>query len=606
MSPVDNGIASQDDTSLPLDAYGADDFMFDEDTEVTDVHWIGTRYKGPQDFCIEFYEDFCGIEPGASFAGPFCFEDWQVIKIPRPGGWWEFRVDLPTGVEFDAGVKYWISIWGDFDFLPGGWQFFWGIHYDPPTPVKLSEAVFKSAFFGMPDWVSASCWFGISYDHCFQLTALPNHDVGVIDIVSPNECTGFMCGCLPVIVKVANMGKFDETDVPVWVQIRRYQFKDGFEAGGVWSPEGPAFAFEITGTDSGNPSVVTPYKGFNMLEFKSGNGFIGHYNIWTLAPESFVDKCKPVLRFFMWHDNLGSDDYIEVLINDGMTTHTVGPQFQRICCPGCDEGWIEHTVDLSAFVGEPFIWVGFHGYADGNPTAYNLHIDEVATFDNEFYAETTVDIGVGEEKDVEFDECWTPCQWQDAISNKKVVYEIESCTELDTDQVPINDCRKEILVLHFPFLYDVAAIAVDEPEPVGDCPEYKLCGTIKNVGQFEMCCFKAKMTVSEIGSPFSIWLDTQQGNGYTVPPGWTKGYQYTWYWSTWSNYISLPGVTAPNGRMYWYYPYAGYSSDLTSPKVNTAMASLLELKFAHEVNHYSASYPYQLNIDIRPDIVQIG
>ena len=78
---------------------------------------------------------------------------------------YDYSVDLPTPVEFVANTKYWISIQGIGDFPP---QSGWAMHNDS---ILLHEALFKSVYFGYPNWTNGSTVYGSPFDMCFQLTS---------------------------------------------------------------------------------------------------------------------------------------------------------------------------------------------------------------------------------------------------------------------------------------------------------------------------------------------------------------------------------------------------------------------------------------------------
>jgi hypothetical protein len=170
-----------------LDSEPADDFMFDVDQLVNDVHWIGGYYNGPPndgdfDWRVTFYnDDGTGTRPGAVFA-TWDFPNAQVnetfIEYTNPsdpdyGAYYSYSVTLPTTLTFIAGTKYWISIQGLGDTAP---QSGWGIHSDQ---ILLHEAVFRSVYFSLPDWTDITALLGYPADMCFQLTfegeEWPNH-----------------------------------------------------------------------------------------------------------------------------------------------------------------------------------------------------------------------------------------------------------------------------------------------------------------------------------------------------------------------------------------------------------------------------------------------
>ncbi len=178
----DNSLAAQYDPDYPLDAYPADDFYFEEDTEVGDVHWIGAYFNGdpePFDWCISFMnDDGTGNAPDShpqdpSFAGPFCYTWEEIEKVDLGDGYFEMSVDLPENIMFPGCYKFWISIWGEGSVYP---QSMWGCHYQP---ILLHQAVFGSDYFGFPYWSDSEDVLGNPADMCFQLTrkCYPNIDV---------------------------------------------------------------------------------------------------------------------------------------------------------------------------------------------------------------------------------------------------------------------------------------------------------------------------------------------------------------------------------------------------------------------------------------------
>jgi len=176
----DNGMnydalgASQYDSDIQLDPIEADDFMFSMDQPVNDVHWIGGYWNGPPDdgnfdWEIKFYNDDGSLtKPGAEiatyyYANANVNETW-IDGVPGDVNFYSYSVTLPSTMTFGAGVKYWISIQGIGIYPP---QSGWGYH---ESPILLHQAVFKSVYFGYPDWVNTEVVFGGPVDMCFQLT----------------------------------------------------------------------------------------------------------------------------------------------------------------------------------------------------------------------------------------------------------------------------------------------------------------------------------------------------------------------------------------------------------------------------------------------------
>jgi len=174
-----DGLAAAQYDPAALDAYQADDFYFEVDTDVNDVHWIGgywnTNYQqGAFDWCISFYvDDGTGTAPSGhpqtpSYAGPFCFA-WndigkELIQDTGTSIYYRLSVILPETLTFTGSEKYWISIWGEGAFPP---QSGWGYHQ---IPITLNPAVWGSDYFVLPFWTPGFDVLGYDHDMCFQLT----------------------------------------------------------------------------------------------------------------------------------------------------------------------------------------------------------------------------------------------------------------------------------------------------------------------------------------------------------------------------------------------------------------------------------------------------
>jgi uncharacterized repeat protein (TIGR01451 family) len=173
MEDWDGLAATQWDETIQFDCHVADDFHFEVDTEVFDVHWIGGYWNGDPaefDWCISFFKDDgsgeapVGTPYEPSHAGPFCFA-WAELTVEDLGdGYYKLSVDLPESILFNACEKYWISIWGAGAYPP---QSGWAYHQDPIT---LSPAVWGSNYFGFAFWTPSFDVQGFDHDQCFQLT----------------------------------------------------------------------------------------------------------------------------------------------------------------------------------------------------------------------------------------------------------------------------------------------------------------------------------------------------------------------------------------------------------------------------------------------------
>jgi hypothetical protein len=166
-------VSSQWDTAYDLDSIAADDFILEAPlTIVTGVHWIGGYWSFPHDgdfdWEITFYvDDGTGTRPGAIAAGPFRFPEDQCNQTGLPeDGYYDYSVDLADPVSLAADEKYWMSIQGIGDFPPHSG---WGFH----ESILLHMLVFKSVYYGYPDWTDSSEVFDTPYDAAFQLTGIP-------------------------------------------------------------------------------------------------------------------------------------------------------------------------------------------------------------------------------------------------------------------------------------------------------------------------------------------------------------------------------------------------------------------------------------------------
>jgi hypothetical protein len=187
LGPVvwDNGMeytglgAAQKDDQYPFYAECADDFMFEEATEVCDVHWVGGYWNEPDLYnkvhwpweITFYYDDGSGERPGTLFLGPFEFDNSTytetLIDDTGTSVYYEFSVDLDENYQFPADEKFWLTIRGVGFFPP---QSGWGLHDDQ---ILLHEAVFRCELLGFPDWTDTYDVFGYSADMCFQLTTKP-------------------------------------------------------------------------------------------------------------------------------------------------------------------------------------------------------------------------------------------------------------------------------------------------------------------------------------------------------------------------------------------------------------------------------------------------
>ena len=459
----DNGLdyngmgSSQDDTQYPLFTEIADDFQFDYDQGVSDVHWVGGYWNGAPaafDWRITFYKNSGGI-PGNIHAGPFQYPEADLDIVDLGGGYFEYGVDLPATVSFSGGIKYWIGIQGVGFFPP---QSGFGRHLGV---IGDSYAFRGEIFTGTPDWLPE---YAPGYDACFQLTFKVLHDVGVTEIKHPTHMDSPGCPCIPVEVEVTNFAENDEVDVPVTVEIHRNLWTQTF---GYEPPDEMPFYIDgyecnwqyVMG-ETAHPFAITPFHGSWFAELNQF-GCLGTSYLTTEMPTDLTEQCiDPFLKFYFWHDQYGSDDYMTVEANDGSGWTEIGGPYYRLCCPDCPEGWTEYRISLADYIGQPAVFFRFVGHCELPLDAYNLGLDFVSVFDMEYQETQTVDIDVGETLQVEFP-CWSIECWWCQYENDDILFHVGAWTEMEGDEILNNDGFGPRqtgflpVLIHIPFTHDV-------------------------------------------------------------------------------------------------------------------------------------------------------
>ena len=209
-------LAAQDERPMggSLDAFPADDFILEQPAMIDDVHWQGGYYNcqhanGPMDYQfdwnITFYADNGdGTAPGAviaeyHFPNASIGVDFWYNETER---WYaNYSVQLPDPLQFNAGIKYWISLYGiGLTFPQSGWC----RHNETVLGIKFHEGVFKSAYFGFPDWTNTTDLVGEPNDFNFVLTG----EVIQVPVLDINITGGF-----GLTATVTNSGSVDATNV---------------------------------------------------------------------------------------------------------------------------------------------------------------------------------------------------------------------------------------------------------------------------------------------------------------------------------------------------------------------------------------------------------
>lgn len=149
----------------------ADDFRFTEDTDINGVNWYGLYYFPPEDedfdYEIIFYEDFGdGTKPGAVYATYYMNNadiNETIVQSEPEQLYCSYSASLPSTITFSANTKYWVSFQGYGSYPPAT-----GITFSASQ--QLHVYVWKSAYYGYPDWTASNDLDGNYLDISFQLT----------------------------------------------------------------------------------------------------------------------------------------------------------------------------------------------------------------------------------------------------------------------------------------------------------------------------------------------------------------------------------------------------------------------------------------------------
>ena len=158
-------------------------------------------------------------------------------------------------------------------------------------------------------------------------------------------------------------------------------FSSGLESMTGWSqgwPEGTSSgAWSIEGEDF-HP-VCYPYDGDAMAMFNSYTATDGDQTLlYRTTGFNIANSYVSVsLTFWMFHDSGNPEDWDGIVIQistDGTNWEDVDDYYRPI--PDADHwGWVQHTVDISAYMGNSNVQIGFLGVsAHGG----NMYIDDVS------------------------------------------------------------------------------------------------------------------------------------------------------------------------------------------------------------------------------------
>jgi hypothetical protein len=196
-----------------VESFVADDFMFEEETEVYWVfwqfmYWNCNNVEGPKDYHYDwnitfFEDDGTGESPGNVYQGPITIADADIDKsLPyinsttQANGMWVCggTAFLPESVTFNADTKYWLTIYSTGPIFP---QTGWCMHCELHGGILLHEAKFKSEHWGYPDWTNFTIVNGEPLDSSFVLGGDPPNEItlskglGVTATIADNTPEGY-------------------------------------------------------------------------------------------------------------------------------------------------------------------------------------------------------------------------------------------------------------------------------------------------------------------------------------------------------------------------------------------------------------------------------
>jgi len=199
-----------------LDAFPADDFKLDKTYSIDTVQFQGGYYNcqyaaGIKDYGfiwnITFYSDNGSVKPGA------VIKEYSFDNASLPHTFWytgtnriyfNYTATLDPPMVFNANTKYWIGIYGYNMTFP---QMGWNRHNESYGGVKLHMGVFKSVYFGYPDWVNVNITALLGLPHDF------NFALGGTEVAAPDLAIETIKGPIGVKATIKNTGDAAATNV---------------------------------------------------------------------------------------------------------------------------------------------------------------------------------------------------------------------------------------------------------------------------------------------------------------------------------------------------------------------------------------------------------
>jgi len=544
--------------------------------------WQGYSASEPShSINIKIYEADTPIQPGNVIYT-------QAETTAAGYGFQTFILDTPVDIAGDADL--WVSIeW--LNTIAGNY----------PAGVDQGPAVdTKSDWYYIGSWVEVQI-YGLDYNNMIyagvELLIQYDHDVGVQSINAP---VSGPAGVITPKVTVKNFGLNTETSVPVEIVIGTTTtvtttvLSENFE-GGVppagwtnvqnagsygWLPNTYWGRYNYAGTGvCADADVDAAYSNPMDCELRSSVFSLVGFSSATLAWDNY---------FYLF-----ASDYakVDVSTNGGSSWTNVFTKTGVYIY-----GSFEHD-SVSLPVGSANTMIRFHYYAPY--WDYYWEVDNVVvsgqqtTFIAE-YDETEIipSIAAGATAQVTFTPSWTPDAWQNE-QNTVIDYVVDAATQL-VDDNPSNDAKAVTVALSYPFLHDVEVTSINSPTAEdGPGQVLPVGATIKNVGQFDECCYQTEVTIGQQIIGPTIWSEYFT-SGIVPPTGWTDQHKSIAYYYGWSaSYSSMSGGSPYEALLPYYYCVANYIM-YTSP-INLGAYSGAVLQFKSYIDHWSGQGLYVLH-----------
>lgn len=496
--------------------------------------------------------------------------------------------DLNVKISIDGGTS-WTLLWnedtvGVFD----NWMWYdttFGTHIDLTSYSTESNVLIGFQYEGV-DGAQLSL-----DDILIYTTGLLDHDVGVTGIISP--VSGPAAEDFTPEVTVQNFGANDETDVPIHMTIHKI--------GGVVTTTLVEEYFEGTFPPTGwtviNNAVACQWERndwYGRTNYAGGSGYCadadadkcGYGTTWPMDTELLSPSFSLAGGYLSAHatfiaaynDAYGTGDYADVDVSIDGGTNWI-PELHWTSDHDAYGPGEPVDINLGAYIGETNVMIRWHYYADS--WDYYYEIDDVyiygesLTLIGEYDRTEYVDINSGQTIDYTFTLDWSPYDWH-VTENADIDYLVSACTELPTDEDNSNNCSSDVTTLSYPYFHDVLLKSINTPVDDGPAQTLDVEVTIKNIGQYQECCYKTNVQIGTVVESVVMFEDFEADDGgYTVTGG-------LWEWGTPTD---PDGPTSAHSGSYCWgtdldYGYGNYrNAKLDS--VPITVPSIGKLRFWH-------------------------